>query len=341
MRSGDRRSYFYGELYSSRKVDAKPTLARPATRDAYSAAAGRILVSEDLYDFLLFSLPDNDYYSHRDGPYGTQESIALADDALAELVDAHGGIDGFLADNAVVVVSDHAQSAVDQPLDLPAELGRHWQVLQPNAELSADDQLAVGPSGRAAGVWVLAHDHDEAGRAALAAEVRAHLELEIEAVDLVAWLAPDGPSNGDWAHVRGADSELRFRPDPEGDVADRRGVTWSLDGDPDALGGRVVDGLLVADDYPDALSRLWSALRNPNAADILVSLAPDWECVDWGGGNHMPGGSHGSLLATDSLGTLLTVGLDGERPEREQWAISDVFGLIEGHFGIAGPREPE
>ena len=327
---------FYGELYSSRKVDAKATLARPATRDAYSAAAGRILVSEDLYDFLLFSLPDNDYYSHRDGPYGTQESIALADDALAELVDAHGGIDDFLADNAVVVVSDHAQSAVDQPLDLPAELGRHWQVLQPNAELSADDQLAVGPSGRAAGVWVLAHDHDEAARVALAAEVRAHLELEIEAVDLVAWLAPDGPSDGDWAHVRGADSELRFRPDPEGDVADRRGVTWSLDGDPDALGGRVVDGLLVADDYPDALSRLWSALRNPNAADILVSLAPDWECVDWGGGNHLPGGSHGSLLATDSLGTLLTVGLDGERPEREQWAISDVFGLIEGHFGIPG-----
>ena len=80
----------------------------------------------------------------------------------------------------------------------------------------------------------------------------------------------------------------------------------------------------MADDYPDALSRLWSALRNPNAADILVSLAPDWECVDWGGGNHMPGGSHGSLLATDSLGTLLTVGLDGKRPDREQWAISDV-----------------
>ena len=56
--------------------------------------------------------------------------------------------------------------------------------------------------------------------------------------------------------------------------------------------------------------------------------------MDWGGGNHIPGGSHGSLLATDSLGTLLTVGLDGERPEREQWAISDVYGLIEGHFGL-------
>ena len=179
---------FYGELYSSRKVDAKPTLARPATRDAYSAAAARILVAEDLYDFLLFSLPDNDYYSHRDGPYGTQESIALADDALAELVDAHGGIDPFLETNGVIVVADHAQSAVDQPLDLQADLGRRWQVLQPNAELSPDDQLAVGPSGRAAGVWILQPDADPESRRALAADVRAHLELEVEAVDLVAWL---------------------------------------------------------------------------------------------------------------------------------------------------------
>ncbi len=49
-------------------------------------------------------------------------------------------------------------------------------------------------------------------------------------------------------------------------------------------------------------------------------------------------GSHGSLRAEDSLGTLLTVGLDGKRPEREQWAISDVAGLVDGHFGIGAER---
>ena len=46
---------FYGELYSSRTVDCKPTLARPGTRDEYSACVGRELVANDLYDFLLFS----------------------------------------------------------------------------------------------------------------------------------------------------------------------------------------------------------------------------------------------------------------------------------------------
>ena len=322
---------FYGELYSSRKVDAKPTLARPATRDAYSAAAGRDLVENDRYDFLLYSLPDVDYYSHRDGPEETQEAIALADDALAELVGAHGGIEKFLADNAVIVVSDHAQSFVEHPLELQTVLGERWQVLQPNAELTGADQLAVGPSGRGAGIWLLPADEDEHAR--LGAEVSAFLEHEVAGIDLLAWMTSEGKKEGDcWAAVSGSGIELRFRPG--GDVTDRRGGSWELDGDPAALRARISDGLFVSDDYPDALARLWTALANPNAGDILVSLGAGWECVDWGGGDHIPGGSHGSLLATDSLGTLLTVGLDGERPEREQWAISDVYGLIAGHFGL-------
>src|SRR5918999_417574 len=79
---------FYGELYSSRRVPCRPTLARPGTRDEYSACVGRELVAEDLYDLLLFSLPDNDYHSHKNGPEAQLGSIARADDAFGELVDA-------------------------------------------------------------------------------------------------------------------------------------------------------------------------------------------------------------------------------------------------------------
>jgi hypothetical protein len=322
---------FYGELYSSRKVDCRPTLARPATRDAYSACVGRDLVEHDLYDFLLFSLPDNDYYSHRDGPEGMQAAIALADDAMTELVAAHGSLDRFLADNGVIVVADHAQSFVDRGLNLQEALAERWRVLQPNDEPAEDDQLAVGPSGRGAGIWLLPADDEE--RARLGAEVSGHLEHDVEGVDLLAWITPEADEHGRWAAVSGSGIELRFRPGAG--ARDRRGRGWELDGDPAALSARVDAGAFVSDEYPDALARLWSALANPNAADILVSLAAGWECVDWGGADHLPGGSHGSLLAEDSLGTLLTVGLDGERPEREQWAISDVYALIEGHFGLA------
>lgn len=326
---------FYGELYSSRKVSCPPTLARPAVRDAYSACVGRDLVEHDLYDFLLFSLPDNDYFSHRDGPEETQESIALADGALAELVDAHGGIDPFLEQNGVIVVADHAQSHVTKPLPLAENLGGHWEVLQPNAELDATHELAVGPSGRGAGIWVLAEpgkDHDD-----LASQVRGYVNRNMrEEVELIAWLSPN--ENGEEAAVRRGDCELRFAPGDQ--VTDRRGESWSVDGDLATLCAHVHDGTFVSADFPDALARLWAALRNPNSADILLSLAPGWECEDWGGITHTPGGSHGSLRAEDSLGTLLTVGLDGERPEREQWAISDVAALVDGHFGLAA-GEPE
>ena len=331
---------FYGELYSSRKVDCKPTLARPATRDAYSACVGRDLVEHDLYDFLLFSLPDNDYFSHRDGPERTQESIALADDALAELVDAHGGIDPFLETNGVIVVADHAQSYVSKPLPLASGIGGHWDVLQPNIELEPGHELAVGPSGRGAGIWVLAEpgrEHDE-----LAAKVRRYVNRNLDGqVELVAWLSGAGADgDGEEAAVRRGECELRFARDPCGELTDSRGVRWSAEGDLATLEADVRDGRFDSATYPDALSRLWAALRNPNAADVLLSLAPGWECEDWGGITHTPGGSHGSLRAEDSLGTLLTVGLDGERPAREQWAISDVAGLVNAHFGIGGEPAP-
>ena len=114
---------FYGELYSSRKVPCRPTMARPGTRDDYTACVGRELAREDLYDFLLYSLPDNDYHSHKYGPDAQPESIAHADASLAVLVDEWGGLDSFLAGHAVILCADHAQTAVTTPLPLAEALG--------------------------------------------------------------------------------------------------------------------------------------------------------------------------------------------------------------------------
>jgi hypothetical protein len=43
---------------------------------------GAYLEEHDLYDFMLFSLPDNDNYSHRLGPDATVTSIARADELV-------------------------------------------------------------------------------------------------------------------------------------------------------------------------------------------------------------------------------------------------------------------
>ena len=43
------------------------------------------LVREGAYEFLLFSLPDNDFHSHRHGPAGTLDSIGKADAMFARV----------------------------------------------------------------------------------------------------------------------------------------------------------------------------------------------------------------------------------------------------------------
>jgi predicted AlkP superfamily pyrophosphatase or phosphodiesterase len=338
---------FYGELYASRKVPCRPTLARPGTRDEYSACVGVEMVEQDLYDLLLFSLPDNDYHSHRYGPDATQDSIAHADRSLTAIVDAAGGIDAFCDGHAVILLADHSQSAVDQPLELAGALAEEWRVLQPNAESPQDAELAVSPTARAGAVYVLS----EGGRHARAhGRVRRRL-AELAGVDVVTWLAGEdgapverdgvGPpvSRELEAVVVHDGAELRFRPGTG--RADLRGESWDLDGDLAALDGELRDGRFVSDTYPDALARLWSALVAPHAGDVLVSLQPGYECVDWGGATHLGGGSHGSLHRGDSLAPLAAIGLDREIDgAREQWALRDVAGLVMDQLGIGAADEP-
>ena len=185
---------FYGELYSSRKVNCKPTLARPATRDAYSACVGRDLVEHDLYDFLLFSLPDTDYFSHRDGPEETSDAIALADDAMRELVDAHGGIDPFLETNGVIVVSDHAQSRRDRAAR--PERGARRALERAAAERRARPRhrargRAERPRRRASGCCRTA----PSGRRSPTGCAAASTAASSDEVELIAWLT-DGRRGG-------------------------------------------------------------------------------------------------------------------------------------------------
>jgi hypothetical protein len=320
---------FYGELYESRRVPCKPTLARPGTRDTYSSCVGRELVREDLYDFLLFSLPDNDHHTHTYGVDAMLDSISHADRSFGEIVDEAGGIDAFLDAHAVILMADHAQTDVATAVPLAAALGEEWQVLAANAEQPESAELAVSPTARAAGIYLLAED---GRRAANHAGVRGRLQ-SLEGVDLVAWLSSDNGPEPE-AVVESARGELRFRPGSQ--LSDRRGASWDAEGQLGALAMEPRDGGLDDVVYPDGLTRLWSALAAPNAGDLLVSLKQGYECVDWGGATHIGGASHGALLAGDSLGPLVLCGLEpGVEEAREQWALRDIAALVLGHFGVS------
>ena len=118
-------------------------------------------------------------------------------------------------------------------------------------------------------------------------------------------------------------------------MADLRGGRWQVEGDLAALEAQIEDGTLRSEAYPDPLARVWSALGSPHAGDFILSLAPGFEAVDWGGVTHAGGGSHGSLHAGDSLGPLLFAGCGpGDPDEREQWALRDVVPVVLEHFGL-------
>jgi len=330
---------FYGDLYASQPVPCKST-SIPGNRDGYAACCAVELIKEDRFDFLLLSLPDNDNYSHRHGPEASVESIAKADACFATLVEAAGGLDAFLDQHAVILVADHAQTDVRRGLPLAELLAAEWSVLQPSDDRPELAQLAVSPTGRAAHVYLLPGDGDPPEPSTVGARLGV-----IEGVDLVCRLeGADGmplrrdepgmpAAGGEWAVVERGGETLRFRPGNS--VTDLREETWELEGDISVLKAKLEDGRLSSETYPDPLARIWSALTAPHSGDFIVSLAEGFEAVDWGGVSHAGGGSHGSLLAGDSLGPLLFVGCGPDSASaREQWTLRDVAPVVLDHFGL-------
>ncbi|MDQ6818456.1 MAG: alkaline phosphatase family protein, partial [Actinomycetota bacterium] len=315
---------FYADLYATRKTGCRGQLGMPGIRDQHTGCVGAYLVENDLFDFLLFSLPDNDAFSHRNGPDSQVSSIAGADRQLERLMHAAGGPDAFLEEHAVIVASDHSQSAVEDRINLDRAFV-DFDVATQSGARSIGAELAISPAQRAAMVYALDEDH----RTELIAKV-ADTVAEVDGVDLTCWLTgPDGQEGV----VRSDRGELRFSPG--GEFEDERGGGWSVEGELAALRTEVEDGRIRTPEYPDALSRLWSALKCATAGDVLLSASPGYEFVDWGGADHVGGGSHGSLHRSDSLGVLLWCGTGpSSRSYREQWSLRDVAPLVCEHFGL-------
>ncbi len=160
------------------------------------------------------------------------------------------------------------------------------------------DDTVLTASNRAAQVY-------RVGQHAPSARMLAERFDDEPAVDVVAFVE-DGVGV-----ARRERAELRLVPGPSG---------LELHGDRLVL------------DHPDGPRRVWAALSNPNAGDVLVSAATGWEFADLAGRSHVGGGSHGSLAAEDSTVPVLTVGLTGMPA-----SIVDVAPLVLAHFDVEPP----
>jgi hypothetical protein len=334
------RELFYADIFASRPTGCRSGLGMPGVRDRHSGCVSAYMVEHDLFDFLLLSLPDNDWHSHKHGPDAQLQSIAQADVQLARICEASGGVDEFLSEHAVIAMADHSQAPIANAIALQdelAELGVRQPPRSAGRARAEEPRIGVCPSQRAAMVYALHESERDAMRASVVTRA-----LAIDGVEHVMWLARDAhdaPLEGIISSA--SNGELRFRPD--GPLADPRGGAWSVEGPLAVIGATVTDGRLHTPAYPDVLARVWSALTCPSSGEVLLSAASGYEFMDWGRQSHVGGGSHGSLHASDSLGALVFCGVEPPPREPAQWTIRDVAPLVLRHFGLVsgGPATAE
>ncbi len=293
------RRFFYFNLFESDRTGA-PLSVRARSLgsvDAYAATVGRWLITRDGFDLLVYYLPDYDFASHHYGPGGAGDALARSDAAVGALLDAAGGGDAFLERYAVVLCADHGQTHVREAARLE-ERYADLRLLQPR-RAPGDAELFVGASNRVAQLYRLPACREDVRSLAARGEAD-------PAVDAVLF------REGTEAVVRREGEELRFAPADNG---------WSTSGDASLL------------TELNACERVWAALANANAGEVLLTARDGYEFADLGGRHHVGGGAHGSLSAGDSEVPMLTVGT-APPPAR----IVDVAPLAVSHFGVAVAR---
>jgi hypothetical protein len=310
--------FYFGELFATERTGAPPSLGVGGRNDANAAAVGRWLVARDGFDFLLFYLPETDSAGHRGGDALRPAAVAGADDAIATLMSAAGGVEPFLERYAVVLCADHGQAPIDCDDDIRDAFADLRLFRARGRTDPADCDLAVAASNRAGHVYRLASGIP-------LGEIADRL-LARASADVVAW------RDEQHAVVRRDGRELRFAPG--GSERDTRDNAWEVEGDRAAL-ALAGDGPLRSEDYPNALERIWQLLHCVNAGDVVVSAAPRFEFRDSGGASHLGGGSHGSLHASDSLVPLAAVGLSNAPALAREPTIADISGLCRSHLGIS------
>ncbi len=167
---GPERFFFYN-LFQSERTGAPLSFRNRAAGsiDSYAAAVGRWLVTRDGFDFLLFYLSDYDYASHASGPDAAGEVLARCDDAVGGLVRAAGGLDAFLDRYAVIVMSDHGQTAVTDIARL-GDRYRHERETLVTASNRAAHVYRLGPGAPSARALAERLDGDASSEVVLFAE---------------------------------------------------------------------------------------------------------------------------------------------------------------------------
>ena len=156
------RRYFLGDLFFSDLTGAPRNFGHGI--DRHGGAVARWLVTRDGFDFLFLYLYETDAAGHRGGD--VLGAVERADNGLALMAEAAGGLDRFLDRYGVIVLADHSQSRVEQIADVSEPLA-DLRLFRSSRRSDPDRcDVAVAASNRAAMAYLLPGNRVEAGEVA-------------------------------------------------------------------------------------------------------------------------------------------------------------------------------
>ena len=319
------KEYFMGDLFYSRDTGFSGRRANGGVlrsvgiNDEYAARVGAMLLKERAAPFNLVYFFKGDSIAHHHGLGSQRRWLVTADEYVARIFSAGGGVERVLEDYAVLALSDHGHAPLlpkGRYVDLRTIDGQNVSS-GVKARFGNGTTVVVVPNGRSALLY-LRND----------VELRSVVERLVgrRGVDLAAWMEEG------WVAVRRTGREVRFRPGSGS--RDPFGRSWELVGDPRALDIADHDGSLRYGEYPDALERLWGCLHSPRCGDVVLSATAGHTFGEISGGYHTAS-DHGSLHASDSEVFVLANGVPA--PHR----ITDVAPTLLSHFGagvVSGDR---
>ncbi|MGM1049520.1 MAG: alkaline phosphatase family protein [Bacillota bacterium] len=266
--------------------------------DEFSAQELAFLIKQNkLPNVTIAYFPENDNILHRKGPTEL-EGIEKADQALQEVLNAHGSWEQALKKAVWIVMGDSGQSYVYDDrkrsiVDLRQLLSR-YRIAKLNQSVKTEDQIVISANERMAYVYAL--------------------DSKIKLSDIVKLLKNEDKldiiaiRDEKNIHIATGKSDNMFSYCPGGTYVDEYGQSWTISGDPKLADITITSNQIKYGKYPDVLARLYGAMHSHEGRYVVVTVQPGHEIIGESSPTHDGGGAHGSLHELDSLVPLIVSG---------------------------------
>lgn len=269
--------------------------------DRFSVQELKYLIETDsLPSFTIVYFPDMDKIVHKHGPMDIK-GICKVDKQLQNILSCYDSWEEALKGNYWIIMGDNGQAPIDSDrnkalIDLRKSL-RSYQIMALKDGIKDSDEVALGVNERMAFIYTLNPE-----RAPLP-DIAKTLQKD-DRVDVIAWMEKES------VHVISGVRQGKLIFQPNGPLVDEYEQSWDIAGDAGVLDLTVKNNQILYDEYPDALSRLYSSLTSHGGNYLVASARPGFEFIGEGSPTHVGGASHGGLHKQDSLVPMIVTGTD-------------------------------